>query len=105
MLAGNRHCSPAVGINHRGSMGTRGKMVLALALIGLLGAPSARAEEPSVVESLNRVPVLNILTIPAFGMLGMYEDSKTYVSLRDAETPANSVGPSTDRDSAMFSGD
>ena len=81
------------------------RQLLGLALVACVLAPAAHAESPAALSSVDNIPVIGTIARITFGMLGAYEDKDQYVSFREANPAAPSVGPHTDTDSAMFAGD
>ncbi len=57
------------------------------------------------VAAMPKIPVVSQAWHLVASLLGKYEDRDAYVSYRDAYGHEKSVGPETDRDSALFAGD
>ncbi len=76
------------------------------AVLGLLlttGSP-VRADDSSGLDVVDHLPVANVVVRTGLGLLGANESSRTYTAFRQTDD-VTSVGPQTDRDSALFAGD
>ncbi len=81
-----------------------GLVIGAALIVGAL-APAAHAELMASAVAMPKIPVVSQAWHLVKSFLGKYEDRETYVSYRDAHGHEKSVGPETDRDSALFAGD